>query len=68
VLCPHMSFSQTAVVKAAEGLEQIVYIRFRSQMIANDGAHKVMIRGRLPGRSQTEQSKREGLPDKLITL
>jgi hypothetical protein len=68
VLCPHMSFSQTAVVKAAEGLAQIAYIRFRSQMIPNDGAHKLMIRGLLLGRSQTEQSKTEGLPDKLITL
>ena len=45
-----MSFSQTAVVKAAEGLAQIAYIRFRSQMIPNDGAHKVMICGSLLGR------------------
>jgi hypothetical protein len=45
-----MSFSQTAVVKAAEGLAQIAYIRFRSQMIPNDGAHKVMICGLLLGR------------------
>jgi len=41
VSCPNVSFSQTAVVKAAEIVEQMVYVRFRNEMVPSHGAVKL---------------------------